>query len=784
MSYDRVLPNPVSFRHETAPLPSLPRPSDLIDHKIMSAPPATSYMALPHRPSPGMAGNIHATSPQGVRYTSTMHQPNNISQTHQHLVSYDRRHSLAKIDRDGGQSPVQRTVKPSPTITTRDLGTTRSVSPSGSSSPAKSVKSDGLQFCLCQPEPKIPRPRNAHNPGMANPEISKVIGEQWRSLSEGEKSKWKALAEEEKIRHAQQYPAYRYQPRRLGRDGSARNLASGISHNPTGGSTCNRCGGRIMNAPASPMTPFTPIGGSGSRDSLSTQPSAPYVKTTTAVMTASSSQCHGKADRPPKLIRIDLLDRPKNRKMDDAQIMSPDVKRRRVSHSTGLKPPSASQRDLSPESPFPGTPYATGTSAHPSRRMASLIQSPPFQNMPEPAQPPLPPPPPSVTTQGHLQVQTQPVLDPSLKLPPLKTALPSTPMTPYPTGDSSVEKAVMTIPFLNKIKLLAKISPPLVPSFRESPSRGPVIAVDGQDADLVRSATEYLQRLLEKEDKFCARIFHGPDLPAPRTAENGGGPMGDATVDYLNTISAWHRISDEVVGFVRSNSQTVGGTESDTLHNPRVYSEKSPKTQIVSIIQHDRHSPDPSPSPRTIIPRTASLQIDSPESSAADSQSPSTSPSTTASVLANDRRESNQNQVPIHTQTVVPGLTPSLTPTPTPTPSSSVSSLSSSRLPVALVPRYQLTTADTFACSVPINDSYAPLDHWQWMASLWRACVGPDITVYVRECSREELERAGAVEIRLADAGTVTLRKVAGAPGLEEKALKRMGFEIEDFLTQ
>lgn len=160
MSYDRVLPNPVSFRHETAPLPSLPRPSDLIDHKIMSAPPATSYMALPHRPSPGMAGNIHATSPQGVRYTSTMHQPNNISQTHQHLVSYDRRHSLAKIDRDGGQSPVQRTVKPSPTITTRDLGTTRSVSPSGSSSPAKSVKSDGLQFCLCQPEPKIPRPRN------------------------------------------------------------------------------------------------------------------------------------------------------------------------------------------------------------------------------------------------------------------------------------------------------------------------------------------------------------------------------------------------------------------------------------------------------------------------------------------------------------------------------------------------------------------------------------------------------------------------------------------------
>lgn len=34
-----------------------------------------------------------------------------------------------------------------------------------------------------------------NNPGMANPEISKIIGEQWRHLSDEEKNKWKALAE-------------------------------------------------------------------------------------------------------------------------------------------------------------------------------------------------------------------------------------------------------------------------------------------------------------------------------------------------------------------------------------------------------------------------------------------------------------------------------------------------------------------------------------------------------------------------------------------------------------
>jgi len=74
------------------------------------------------------------------------------------------------------------------------------------------------------------------------------------------------------------------------------------------------------------------------------------------------------------------------------------------------------------------------------------------------------------------------------------------------------------------------------------------------------------------------------------------------------------------------------------------------------------------------------------------------------------------------------------------------------------------------------------------MASLWRACVGPDITVYIRECEREELERYGSgnpVEVRLSDARTLVVRRPAGSPpDLEEKALRRVGFEVEDFLTR
>lgn len=101
------------------------------------------------------------------------------------------------------------------------------------SSPSHSRDQSGesaITFCLCQPEPKVPRPRNgecldtmlfslaqdkttdvaaafilyrqnhqasvaAHNPGLANPDISKIIGKQWSNESEDEKNRWKAYAE-------------------------------------------------------------------------------------------------------------------------------------------------------------------------------------------------------------------------------------------------------------------------------------------------------------------------------------------------------------------------------------------------------------------------------------------------------------------------------------------------------------------------------------------------------------------------------------------------------------
>ncbi|KAI5287251.1 hypothetical protein KEM54_006125, partial [Ascosphaera aggregata] len=122
---------------------------------------------------------------------------------------------------------VPRIIEPSPQGHRRQISAESIISCPPLSPPSGCFAGLSLKsrsgFCLCQPDRKIPRPRNAfilfrqhlqlsvvaQHPGLSNPEISKIIGNQWRSMSAEAKQQWKNLAEEEKIRHHQQYPDYR-----------------------------------------------------------------------------------------------------------------------------------------------------------------------------------------------------------------------------------------------------------------------------------------------------------------------------------------------------------------------------------------------------------------------------------------------------------------------------------------------------------------------------------------------------------------------------------------------
>ena len=122
-----------------------------------------------------------------------------------------------------------------------------------------SLPPSGSHICLCPTTTaRVPRPRNAfilyrqhhHSavvaeyPGKSNPEISKIIGEQWRSLPQAEKEFWIQQGDVEKKSHLERFPDYRYQPRRNSKKGGAggsNNNSSTDNNNSTG--ICPNCKG-------------------------------------------------------------------------------------------------------------------------------------------------------------------------------------------------------------------------------------------------------------------------------------------------------------------------------------------------------------------------------------------------------------------------------------------------------------------------------------------------------------------------------------------------------------
>ena len=118
--------------------------------------------------------------------------------------------------------------------------------------------------------------------------------------------------------------------------------------------------------------------------------------------------------------------------------------------------------------------------------------------------------------------------------------------------------------------------------------------------------------------------------------------------------------------------------------------------------------------------------------------------------------------------------------------------------PVMIIPNYSLYTSNFFARQIPIgpNDPYAPNDHWQWTATLWRGIIGPDLTIYVRDApadgtSGPSLEIEGVEDrpevglfvvkrMRGEEIGDGNLNPTAGE--VEASVLRRVGFEVSEWV--
>jgi len=544
-------------------------------------------------------------------------------------------------------------------------------SPSDDRTPPSTTSAGSAEFsnhvCLCLPEPKIPRPRNAfilyrqhhqqaiiaRNPGLNNPDISKIIGEQWKALSDEHKRVWQDLAQEEKVRHHEQYPDYRYQPRRIYKPGSSPLNPSG-QHTTVDKYRCPRCGGRSIKTPTSPFL-----------DSA------------------------GTPTLPPPNCSEGLTPTTRYLPMMTNLTLDSSVRRRShvPSHLSNSQVPGTLREDGAMYSPL--TPnkkrrfdYGPPPTAHGRRPEGSYY--PPFANRRES----LPP----------IQVQYSPPN--SATMPPPRTprdgGRPSIVGPGPPPPDASprtVEEVLNAFPYSNKIKLLGRITPPYKPETNDQ-NRGAIIAIEGDDLAAVDELSQWLNNYLIKQDEYNPRIIEPPKIP---------GEGRDVTFeDYLDLIKEWHGKSQEMIQYITGQSPAPGVSSS--------------------------------------------------------SQSKASSP-TKDSVMgeaSTDRKDS----------ATLPEL-PQVT-------------AASTRKPVIVLPTFQLEASVAFASRIPIRDAYSATDHWQWMATLWRGTVGPDLTLYVKTYDAKE-GFAGAKPEMDEMIRCLTIFRARGGSFVDAD-LRRAGFEVNEWI--
>ncbi|KAH8811651.1 hypothetical protein F5884DRAFT_670021 [Xylogone sp. PMI_703] len=561
------------------------------------------------------------------------------------------------------------------------------------------------QVCLCQPEPKVPRPRNAfilyrqhyqaqvvaQNPGLANPEISKIIGEQWRAQPREVRETWGRLAE----------------PRRAGKANAAALAASSSSDDPT---RCPKCHGRyISTAPTPPLTATLTAAESSvprsDRFQSSFMSSSPR-RSSEIDRTQHSSQVQTLRLETPRALPYHPYRRPPcppplhthRERSEDAYpaSSSPELKRRRFNNEAQrLYLPPAPMPFPSPSNPRRGSQQVPPPAfAYPLPSPAAMARGAPMGTPPQQS--------PIYHSRSTPRAAS---FDESLRLPPLQGQSSKLHVSTSRRSESesdgderrikSMEAMIMTIPYINKIKLLSKISPPLASQGSESPSyetRGAIIAVEGSDASLVQQVGDFIHEHMTKDPNFAVRTWiddqeraiestnERPNNKKRVIEQSSSGFItqsneeDDPFLNFLAAISEWHKCSRDIIRYITTKPE--GGSVSPC----------SP------VSQQDN------------------------------------------------------------------------------------------TLPVALLPRgYSLCTSDYWALRIPINDSYSPVDHWQWMATLWRGIVGPDLTIFVTTAKeKEDFEKAGTVEIR-SDCAAIIVR-VADGGSIDEKTFRRLGFEVLEFV--
>lgn len=429
----------------------------------------------------------------------------------------------------------------------------------------------------------------------------------------------------------------------------------------------------------------------------------------------------------------------------------------------------------------------------------------------------------------------QPRRDPSLTLPPLKTGATPRGSIASLSSKAGIESVILAQPVLEKLKMLRSITPALANPSSNSPpleTRGAIIAIEGLDARRVYDMTQTLAEQIEKEGKFLVRTFQGPDpyeaLASSRRASSNPDAQAMTADKYLRLISDWHKVSKDLIHFVthkplKHHIQACADREMSDASPADIQSGHSLKGPFERGAVKE-FSPVSAISPGT-VDHKMDMQLDTPHTT-----KPATSP-----VALQPHVSQNQPQTTTVPSSPLQPKTPPIIEADSP---ASTDNDVSNLIPVALVPHYQLTTVDACSIALPISDNYDPQTHWRWHATIWRGCVGPDISVVIQPTSdqledddrkvstdRKDSSATGTaattktegdqtakpqsasvsnapapvgVDVRLQDHRAVIVRanskREVGEGGSErdiekenenwEKAKRRVGFEVEEWMRR
>lgn len=285
---------------------------------------------------------------------------------------------------------------------------------------------------------------------------------------------------------------------------------------------------------------------------------------------------------------------------------------------------------------------------------------------------------------------------------------------------------VMSIPYMNKLDVLRKISPPLGPPAPGSPSaetRGPVIAIEGASAALMREVMPVIEKSLRQSGECETRIWTASSSEKQKDVSGSRSPgkKGDAEDAEMSGTRDRDKDKDKDSTQSRNSSLSSGSAGSSTTKKDA---------------------------------------------------------SGTAGLSSHAMGTFNYLQTIMEWHSKSAEIIKHIT-TKQPAPASSPKPL----LPVALIPDgFSLTLSDKFASTVAITDPYSPVDHWQWMATLWRGIVGPDLVVYIRASTSEELARSGSSAVEYRAPGIMIVRVDAEKGTVDEKTERRLAFELMEWV--